>query len=85
MKMFIFLTGMRSTAARQNPRPEGRGSFTYNMELQKTTKVGWRWGKKSAGLGSSIVKTIMEAHRGFIECKSELKKGTAFILHLPRN
>jgi signal transduction histidine kinase len=41
--------------------------------------------QKGTGLGLSIVKTIIEAHHGSIECKSELKKGTAFILHLPRN
>ena len=40
-------------------------------------------GKKGTGLGLSIVKTIVEAHRGTIECHSELKKGTTFVLHLP--
>ena len=40
-------------------------------------------GKKGTGLGLSIVKTILEAHRGAIECRSELKKGTTFILRLP--
>ena len=40
-------------------------------------------GKKGTGLGLSIVKTILEAHRGTIECRSEMKKGTTFILRLP--
>jgi signal transduction histidine kinase len=40
-------------------------------------------GKKGTGLGLSIVKTILEAHRGTIECRSELRKGTSFILRLP--
>jgi signal transduction histidine kinase len=40
-------------------------------------------GKKGTGLGLSIVKTILEAHRGTIECRSELRKGTSFIMRLP--
>jgi len=40
-------------------------------------------GKKGTGLGLSIVKTIVETHRGTIECRSELKKGSTFILRLP--
>ena len=40
-------------------------------------------GKKGTGLGLSIVKTILEAHRGTIECRSEMRKGTTFILRLP--
>jgi hypothetical protein len=33
MEMFIFPTGLRSTAVRQNPRPSGRGSFTIVLFL----------------------------------------------------
>ncbi len=40
-------------------------------------------GKKGTGLGLAIVKSIMEAHRGSIECESEPGKGAAFILKLP--
>ena len=40
-------------------------------------------GKRGTGLGLAIVRTILEAHRGTIECRSELKKGTSFILRLP--
>jgi signal transduction histidine kinase len=39
--------------------------------------------QKGTGLGLSICKTIMEAHRGGIECRSELGKGTSFILTFP--
>jgi signal transduction histidine kinase len=40
-------------------------------------------GKKGTGLGMSIVKTIVESHRGSIEYKSDAKKGATFILRLP--
>jgi two-component system NtrC family sensor kinase len=40
-------------------------------------------GKRGTGLGLAIVRTIVEAHRGTIECRSELGKGTIFIMRLP--
>jgi len=40
-------------------------------------------GKKGTGLGMSIVKTIIDAHRGTIECRSDTEKGTTVILRLP--
>lgn len=36
-----------------------------------------------SGLGLNICKQIVEAHKGGIELKSELGKGSAFIVHLP--
>lgn len=42
-------------------------------------------GEKGTGLGMSIVKTIVEAHRGTIECFTELNKGTVFVIRLPLN
>ena len=40
-------------------------------------------GKRGTGLGLAIVRTIVEAHRGTIVCRSELGKGTSFIMRLP--
>ncbi len=42
-------------------------------------------GKKGTGLGMSIVKTIVEAHRGTIECTSVIGEGATFVLNLPLN
>ena len=43
-----------------------------------TTKGG-----KGTGLGMSIVKTIVTAHRGTIECRSGVEKGTTVIVRFP--
>jgi signal transduction histidine kinase len=40
-------------------------------------------GSAGTGLGMAIVKTIVEAHRGTIDCRSELNKGTTVIVRLP--
>ncbi|MCU0541468.1 MAG: hybrid sensor histidine kinase/response regulator [Oscillatoriaceae cyanobacterium Prado104] len=39
--------------------------------------------KSSTGLGLHLCRQIVEAHRGTIEAKSELGKGTLFIVRLP--
>lgn len=39
---------------------------------------------KGFGLGLNFVKTIIESHRGRIDVKSELGKGTTFTIRLPR-
>ena len=39
-------------------------------------QMGW-------GIGLSFVKSIIEAHGGFVKVLSSLENGTAFILHLP--
>jgi len=44
-----------------------------------TTKDSYR----GTGLGLSISYRIIDAHRGKIEVKSQLNKGTTFIVRLP--
>ena len=35
------------------------------------------------GIGLAIVKSIVQAHQGTIEVRSQLDQGTTFIVHLP--
>jgi len=37
------------------------------------------------GLGTKIVKDVVDAHRGYITVESEEGRGTTFYLHLPKN
>lgn len=50
----------------------------YRIDASRGVTVG-------SGLGLSIVRTIIEAHGGTVEVKSELGKGTAFTVTLPKN
>ena len=36
------------------------------------------------GLGLGIVKNIIESHEGSIKCISKIKKGTTFVITLPK-
>ncbi|MEW6077662.1 MAG: sensor histidine kinase [Thermodesulfobacteriota bacterium] len=40
-------------------------------------------GAGGTGLGMAIVKTIVESHRGVIECHSTVGQGTTFVIRLP--
>lgn len=49
----------------------------YTIDKARSRKLG------GAGLGLSIVKTIIDKHDGTIQATSELGKGTTFMIHLP--
>lgn len=49
----------------------------YRVDESRTKNTG------GTGLGLSIVKKIINIHGGSIEVKSEINKGTEFILHIP--
>jgi signal transduction histidine kinase len=50
--------------------------YQSNNARTKTNESGY-------GLGLSIAKKIIEAHRGDIDVSSKLNQGTTFIIHLP--
>jgi two-component system, OmpR family, phosphate regulon sensor histidine kinase PhoR len=49
----------------------------YRVDKARTRKMG------GAGLGLSLVKTIIDKHRGTISVESELGQGSCFIVRLP--
>ena len=77
---------------RPGPKP---GSFQVDdtgigIAPEQVTKIFDRFyrvdrtkAKGSSGLGLSIVKNVIDLHGGKIEVKSELGKGSSFIIHLP--
>jgi signal transduction histidine kinase len=49
------------------------------------TQTAMRSGKAGWGLGLTLVQGVAEAHGGKVEIESEAKKGTTFIVTLPRD
>lgn len=49
----------------------------YRTDKSRTRKTG------GAGIGLSITKAIVQAHRGTFHCESEPGKGSRFIVTLP--
>lgn len=76
-----------STAIRVSVADQGQGIPEEELEnvfkpFQKTS-VQSTAGEKSTGLGLTIAKKVVEAHRGDITVKSEVGKGTVFSFTLP--
>ena len=49
----------------------------YRVDKDRSRKTG------GSGLGLSICKLVVNAHKGSITVKSEIKKGTTFTIKLP--
>lgn len=60
--------------------PEEQSTLFEKFKRAKSAekKIGW-------GLGLTVVKGMVEAHRGSIQVESEKFKGTTFIINLPKN
>ena len=50
----------------------------YRVDKSRSRNIG------GTGLGLSIVKHIVEAHKGKLEVKSEINKGSTFIVKIPK-
>ena len=61
------------------PAPELSAIF----EKFKQTSTRSTEGEKGSGLGLSIVKQLVDLHKGTVEVESEVGKGTAFIIEFP--
>ncbi len=62
--------------------PKDMQSLIFD-KFSKASRLGLE-GEKSTGLGMSIVKQIVELHKGKIWLKSEERKGTQFLILIPR-
>ena len=62
--------------------PENKQKEIFH-EFSKARQKGLH-GEKSTGLGLSIVKKVVELHKGSIEVESEPDTGTTFIVRIPR-
>jgi two-component system phosphate regulon sensor histidine kinase PhoR len=51
----------------------------YRVDKSRSRAAG------GVGLGLSIVRAIVETHKGKIEVTSELNKGTTFTILIPKN
>ena len=50
----------------------------FHRSRSAEKKIGW-------GLGLTMVKGMVDAHKGSIKIESEKKKGTTFIVNLPKD
>lgn len=63
------------------PIPSGKISVLFE-QFQRAKESE---GKKGWGLGLTVVKSLVEVHKGTIEVESDDKSGTTFEIHLPND
>ncbi|HAN19436.1 MAG: hypothetical protein A2X13_02060 [Bacteroidetes bacterium GWC2_33_15] len=63
----------------------GKGISTENLKHIYDPFFTTKDPGKGTGLGLSIVQRIIQEHKGTIQCKSQLNKGTEIIVYLPIN
>ncbi len=62
------------------------GKGIAEKDINKIFETGFstKSSKKTSGIGLSIVKQIIEEHKGFIEVKSKIGDGTTFKVYIPK-
>ena len=62
--------------------PEDKIPFLFD-KFTKTSQSGTS-GEKGTGLGMSIIKEMIERHRGYVKVDSQVNVGTCFTVYLPK-
>jgi two-component system cell cycle sensor histidine kinase/response regulator CckA len=61
------------------------GGIPTNVQARMFEPFFTTKGEKGTGMGLALVSAIVTSHGGWIDCRSELGKGTCFEVYLPRD